>query len=257
MPELSWQIIPEEDSQHHVEIRDEEKEDVGVARDGIGEEDDDEEGADELDDGAGQGGHVPRPCRPRPDWLLKAFKVCVAQADPACQNVNWLPLFYAELQSFWFPQKSNFFLLPKTSPPLLNNPCFFCGIPKLCVMKFHAQIAGSHCNTCTCPKSPPLHWHGLDLLDHWLSLLLCPLHLCEVWEEDHYLPELEPQDTSHSPSCSFCRVPCTSQSLQQDLKDPFLIYEVMFSERDGLEAVLQCTMSPASFTTWWAPPSIS
>lgn len=157
MPELSWQIIPEEDSQHHVEIRDEEKEDVGVARDGIGEEDDDEEGADELDDGAGQGGHVPRPCRPRPDWLLKAFKVCVAQADPACQNVNWLPLFYAELQSFWFPQKSNFFLLPKTSPPLLNNPCFFCGIPKLCVMKFHAQIAGSHCNTCTCPKSPPLH----------------------------------------------------------------------------------------------------
>jgi len=133
-------IIAEEDPQRVVEIRDEEEEeeDVGVSGDGVG--GDDIDGDDDGDeDEVGSGGEYSP--RLMPTWLHEAFTARVAEADPKRRDKNGLPPLYAELQSFWFPQKSNYFLLSKVSPQLLNNPRFVFGTPKHCVTRSRVPTA--------------------------------------------------------------------------------------------------------------------
>ena len=106
-----------------------------------GEEDDEPEGGEDHD------GSAPRPRRLMPIWLHKAFDTCVAEAGR--QNQESVPLLYADHQTFWFHKKSNYFLLSKTSPELLNNPRFFLWDPK------------ALCNDIPCPNCHhPLQRHG-------------------------------------------------------------------------------------------------
>ncbi|KAF8186024.1 hypothetical protein BJ912DRAFT_852498 [Pholiota molesta] len=159
-------IVPGEDAQHPIELEcsdddDDNDEYAGLVEDGVGAENDkigqndkdsdDKEdpadlSADEND--AGQSGRHIR--RPLPAWLLSEFQAKVKESNTRGQD--GLPPLYRDHQTFWFPQKSTFFLLQQSNPTpqLLYNPRFFLWDPMaLCP-------DGIRCLNC---KST-LHRHG-------------------------------------------------------------------------------------------------
>ncbi|KIK09495.1 hypothetical protein K443DRAFT_127431 [Laccaria amethystina LaAM-08-1] len=142
-------VIPDEDPQCTTDDFDDDEDPVG---EGIGEEDGEQDDGDEVEDepvcvdsGRNSGS---RKRRPLPAWLLQPFKAKIEESKR--RDANRLPPLYAELQTFWFPQKATFFILqkPDVSPPDLYNPQFFLWDPE------------ALCSHIPCPNCQrPLHRH--------------------------------------------------------------------------------------------------
>jgi hypothetical protein len=117
--------------------------------DGLGEEDDEPDNDDEADE---PDANRPEPAssrRPLPAWLLEPFKAKLEESKR--RDEHGLPPLYANHGTFWFPQKSTFFILRQHhfSPPELYNPRFFLWDPDVL------------CNRIPCPNCrQPLHRHG-------------------------------------------------------------------------------------------------
>lgn len=101
--------------------------------DGLGVEDD--EGDSDDDVGCNNNGPAssspPQLRRPLPHWLQDAFQQKVNESSR--RDARGLPPLYADHQTFWFPQKSAYFILERTphvSPPDLYNPRFFLWDPE-------------------------------------------------------------------------------------------------------------------------------
>lgn len=91
-------------------------------------------------------------------WLHKVFDICIMEARR--RNQEGVLLLYADHHAFWFHQQSNYFLLLKMSPKLLNNPHFFLWDLK------------ALCNDISCPNCHhPLQRHG-----H----ILTPCHIVDM-----------------------------------------------------------------------------
>jgi len=157
-------IIPDEDPERLIDPDDDEDdsgEGIEAGGEGLGYEDDGQDVSDEVDDE-----HDPmeeeargtdtKPSRSRrlPDWLLKAFEARLAETGPAFRNSEGLPRLYYENQTFWFPCRSNFFVLRNEtpSPQQLHNTRFFLWDPEpLCkgipcpncrtILQCHAHIS--------------------------------------------------------------------------------------------------------------------
>lgn len=129
-PVETHSVIQEEDPECDIVDLVAADEDTDADGQGIGAEEDD---IDELDnDGEdmrdGEGKFRYR--RPLPPWLLDAFNSRVE--DSKRRDAQGLLSLYANHGSFWFPQKSSFFILNKSnlSPPDLFNPKFFLWDPQ-------------------------------------------------------------------------------------------------------------------------------
>ncbi|XP_006455795.1 hypothetical protein AGABI2DRAFT_76455, partial [Agaricus bisporus var. bisporus H97] len=126
--QATYPIIQDEDPnsviQDDVDASDEETNADGK---GIGEDDDYDDIGPEDDSGRGEG----RKRRPLPSWLLDAFNKRVEESKQ--HDAQGLPPLYSIHQSFWFPQKSSFFILDEKkhlSPSNLFNPNFFLWDPQ-------------------------------------------------------------------------------------------------------------------------------
>jgi hypothetical protein len=132
-------IILEEDPQRSIEIPENDEDDEAIGN-GLGEEDGDPNDEDELDDELDEGvdvndkeaaGKAQPSRRPLPSWLLEPFKARVAESSTQHRNAEGLPPLYAVHQTFWFPQRSTFFLVTKGSTPQqIFNPLFFLWDPE-------------------------------------------------------------------------------------------------------------------------------
>ncbi|KAF8180079.1 hypothetical protein BJ912DRAFT_855402 [Pholiota molesta] len=138
-------IVPGADPEHPVELEcgddDDDDEYAGLLEDGVGAENDevgqDAEDSDDDKDPAARPfeandtkptGHNIR--RPLPEWLSAEFQAKVKESNTRGQD--GLPPLYRDHQTFWFPQKSTFFLLRQSTPApqLLYNPRFFLWDPE-------------------------------------------------------------------------------------------------------------------------------
>ncbi|EKM74532.1 hypothetical protein AGABI1DRAFT_95562 [Agaricus bisporus var. burnettii JB137-S8] len=126
--QATYPIIQDEDPnsviQDDVDASDEETNADGK---GIGEDDDCDDIGPEDDGGSREG----RKRRPLPGWLLDAFNERVEESKQ--RDAQGLPPLYLIHRSFWFPQKSSFFILDEKkhlSPSNLFNPKFFLWDPQ-------------------------------------------------------------------------------------------------------------------------------
>lgn len=138
-PLVSRKVIPDEDPQRSVDMSDNQPEDdySGLMDDGVGDDFMDDDGNDEDE--------LHHPDRfALPPWLSTAFKARLEEANN--RGHDDLPKLYSVQQTFWFPQKSSFFLLKKASigPQDLYNPRFFLWDPECLV---HGGIGCLCCGT--------------------------------------------------------------------------------------------------------------
>lgn len=125
---------PEHPIKHGVMGADGEPEDYDkLMEDGLGVEDGDiEEDEDEKYIADGTVPPIPDPVctswqKPLPPWLKAEFDARLAESDK--RGEDGLPPLYRNNQTFWFPQRSVFFMLNKSNasitPQTLYNPRFF------------------------------------------------------------------------------------------------------------------------------------
>ncbi|PPR06280.1 hypothetical protein CVT24_000821 [Panaeolus cyanescens] len=155
------QVVPDEDPQRVVDLDDDdilggEQAGSGLWKDNsAGDSDDDE------DDEDGENGDKPGPTLggkkksqrsspAAPPHVMKKFNIIVAECGQ--RNENGLPKLYSQEQTFWYPQKSTYFILqsPNACPIDLYNPRFFVWDPQA----LHKDIP---CPQCACT----LHRHGV------------------------------------------------------------------------------------------------
>jgi len=124
-------VIPEEDPNRIIDGLDDDNDEL-LRMMGEGEGDDDDGGDDDMEDG---GESQSRPRRPLPPAVHDAYEKHIEFLKQT-KGTSPRPRLYESHQTFWLPQKSNYFIIhgaPKPRPAQLYNPRFFYWDPDILV----------------------------------------------------------------------------------------------------------------------------